>query len=276
MSDSVVTIGESVVQHGKENDRVYVMKLSKNDMPDMMSQINNLAHDFGYTKVFAKVPPFAHDAFRHDGYVVEARIPQFFNTEADGYFMSKFLSSQRRQDAYVSAENSVLETALGKTEEAPPRLNAEFTAKQLSVDDVERMAALYKKVFETYPFPIHNRNYLIETMADNVEYFGVWHYNNLVAVSSCEVSREGANAEMTDFAVLHQFRGKKLASYLLDLMEKHLQTIDIHTAYTIARAKSFGMNVTFSKAGYTFAGKLVNNTNISGHIESMNVWYKRI
>jgi len=48
----------------------------------------------------------------------------------------------------------------------------------------------------------------------------------------------------------------------------------IKTAYTIARAMSAGMNVTFSKTGYRFGGRLKNNTNISGNIESMNVWYK--
>jgi hypothetical protein len=45
--------------------------------------------------------------------------------------------------------------------------------------------------------------------------------------------------------------------------------------FTIARARSTGMNVTFAKNGYSFAGTLINNTNISGRIESMNVWYKR-
>jgi len=45
-------------------------------------------------------------------------------------------------------------------------------------------------------------------------------------------------------------------------------------AYTIARALSAGMNVTFARAGYDYGGTLTNNTNICGQIESMNVWYK--
>jgi hypothetical protein len=36
------------------------------------------------------------------------------------------------------------------------------------------------------------------------------------------------------------------------------------------------MNATFAKAGYSFGGTLINNTNISGDIESMNVWYKNL
>jgi len=36
------------------------------------------------------------------------------------------------------------------------------------------------------------------------------------------------------------------------------------------------MNITFRKAGYEFGGRLKNNTNISGNIEGMNVWYKSL
>jgi hypothetical protein len=47
------------------------------------------------------------------------------------------------------------------------------------------------------------------------------------------------------------------------------------TLYTIARSHSAGMNITFAKKGYLFGGTLINNTDISGKIESMNVWYKK-
>jgi len=36
------------------------------------------------------------------------------------------------------------------------------------------------------------------------------------------------------------------------------------------------MNITFARNNYSFAGTLINNTNISGQIESMNVWYKAL
>ncbi|MFH1725408.1 MAG: putative beta-lysine N-acetyltransferase, partial [Elusimicrobiota bacterium] len=45
---------------------------------------------------------------------------------------------------------------------------------------------------------------------------------------------------------------------------------------TIARAVSFGMNIAFARVGYSFGGTLWNNTNISGNIESMNIWHKRL
>ncbi len=50
----------------------------------------------------------------------------------------------------------------------------------------------------------------------------------------------------------------------------------IRTAYTIARAVSYGMNITFARCGYQYGGRLVNNTDIAGSLESMNVWYKTL
>jgi hypothetical protein len=44
----------------------------------------------------------------------------------------------------------------------------------------------------------------------------------------------------------------------------------------IARAPSFGMNITFARMGYSFAGRLINNTNIGGQFEDMNVWHKNL
>jgi hypothetical protein len=59
-------------------------------------------------------------------------------------------------------------------------------------------------------------------------------------------------------------------------MEQTIAASGIHMAYTIARAKSHGMNKTFGRSEYQFGGTLINNTNIGKSIESMNVWYKSL
>ena len=84
------------------------------------------------------------------------------------------------------------------------------------------------------------------------------------------------NVEMTDFATLSKFRGNSYANLLLRFMENEMRSRGMQTAYTIARAISPGMNITFGKAGYTYGGRLINNTNIAGQIESMNVWHKNL
>ena len=87
---------------------------------------------------------------------------------------------------------------------------------------------------------------------------------------------EHENAEMTDFATLPEFRAQGYAGILLKTMEEQMEKKGIKTVFTIARALSSGMNITFAKNGYTYGGRLVNNTNISGNIESMNIWYKKL
>jgi putative beta-lysine N-acetyltransferase len=96
----------------------------------------------------------------------------------------------------------------------------------------------------------------------------------IVAVSSAEIDAEAKNVEMTDFATLYDYRGNGLAGALLARMEAEMSAMGIKKAYTIARALSAGVNILFARAGYEYAGTLINNTNICGQIESMNVWHK--
>jgi putative beta-lysine N-acetyltransferase len=138
------------------------------------------------------------------------------------------------------------------------------------------MASLYRKTLETYPFPIHDPGYLARTMADNVVYFGVFGAGELVALSSAEKDAGASAAEMTDFATLPEYRGKGLSSCLLKQTEEAMKAEGIKTAYTIARAESYGMNIVFARCGYEYRGRLVNNTDIAGDIESMNIWYRRL
>ena len=42
----------------------------------------------------------------------------------------------------------------------------------------------------------------------------------------------------------------------------------------MARSLSYGMNIAFSKMGYNYSGTVINNANISGAIESLNIWHK--
>lgn len=273
MSDKIIRVGESIIQHGKENNRVYLMKLSMNDMPDIIEGIDGLAMEHEYTKVFAKIPCVAKDSFMNDGYIQEAYIPKFYNNDQDCCFLGKFFTEQRRKEVDSYKVKEILNKARSK-KPLSHKLDPKYLIRKATPKDTIEMAKLYKIVFKTYPFPIHDEDYLLHTLENDVVYFGVWHDGTLVALSSSELYRDESNAEMTDFATIPEYRGKNLSLNLLAEMEKELKQRNIHTAYTIARAYSFGMNITFAKAGYAFAGTLTNNTNISGNIESMNVWYK--
>lgn len=277
MSDKIDKIGNSIVHHGKSSNRVYLMSLDADDLPNIAQKLDRLAAENAYTKIVVKTPVCYKDIFESNGYKTEAEIPRLYNGEKDGCFVCKYLDSERKNDLFHQECTRILKLAEQKKSESPSKpLNRGMVCRQATEQDVPAMTEIYQRVFKTYPFPIFEEEYLLKTMKENVIYYGIWDNNNLVALSSIESCLKYSNAEMTDFAVLDEYRGEGLGLHLLQIMEEKLSELQIQTAFTIARSKSAGMNITFAKNGYTYAGTLINNTDISGQIESMNVWYKAI
>jgi len=276
-TDRIETYGDSLIQHGNHSERAYLMKLSRKDLPELIEYLDDLALENGYTKIFAKVPEFAEWQLRKDGFRTEATVPGFYRGEQDVTFMGKYFVAERVTEPHPEVVRDVLDAARAKQAEAEPVvLAAGLSCRRLRSEDAEAMTSVYRKVFATYPFPIHDAGYLRQTMASHVIYLGIFDGDQLVAIASAELDRDGRNAEMTDFATLPEQRGRGLANYLLAELEEVAANEGILTAYTIARAYSFGMNITFAKSGYEFAGTLTRNTQISGELESMNVWYKQL
>ncbi len=274
--DQLESVNGALAQHGKFNDRLYIMKLANSgNVEETLGEVETIAKSNKYGKIFAKVStPFAK-YFSKENYDLEAKVPNLYNGQKDGYFFSKYLSKSRRNVDSRDIE-SVVNVATMKKKEPIEDSSSTCIVEELKASDVEEIIGVYKSVFKTYPFPIFDVDFVKSSMQDNVRIFGVKSKGKIVAVSSCEIDFESENVEMTDFATLPEYRGKGLALKLLSIMDLKMKVEGIKTAYTIARSKSFGMNITFSRSDYSYAGTLKNNTNISGSIESMNVWYKRL
>lgn len=277
MSDIIETIGHSTIHHGKENNRLYLMKLNDLDESTIIKQIHEIAIENNYSKIVAKVPKKFKSLFVTNGYKEEASIPNYYKGIEDCLFMCKYLEYQRGSLENETELQKVLMSAKSKSGSLKTStLPTDVNIKALNPEDIYNMVSLYKKVFKTYPFPIFDEKYILKTMNENLMYFGIYKKDELIAISSSETDKEYSNCEMTDFAVLPEYRGKNYSIILLQEMEKELKKLDFKVLYTIARAKSYGMNITFSKLGYKYGGLLINNTNISGDIESMTIWYKEI
>ncbi|ATH07177.1 putative beta-lysine N-acetyltransferase [Halobacteriovorax marinus] len=273
--DQLESVDGSLTQHGKYNDRLYIMKLAKSgDISKAISKIEGLAKRKNYGKIFAKVSNLSAKYFGEGKYSLEAKVPNLYNGSRDGYFFSKYLDDQREEidDESIASVVKLAE----KKKNSSKNIDEEMTFEELSEDDVDDIVKIYKVVFKTYPFPIFDPKYVLDSLKENVRIFGAKVNGKIIAVSSCEIDYDAENVEMTDFATLPEYRGKGISHKLLSLMDLKMKLAGIKTAYTIARSKSFGMNITFSRRDYSFAGTLKNNTNISGSIESMNVWYKRL
>lgn len=267
---------KSVITHDKQSDRVYLMKLHQDDLPGIVEYIDDLAGQYGYTKIFAKIPSRFAPSFIRAGYCIEAVIPRFFHDGNDVFLMCRYFSEDRRNTEHdaIRLFQDLLEKPHSQGASGPPE---SYVLKALGEDDIDSMVNVFRKVFESYPFPVFEPSFLLHGMkCEGTRYFGAFYKEKLVAVGSAECDAMEGNAEMTDFAVLPAHRGKHLSSALLSLMESELGKEGFSTLYTICRLKSIAMNKTFLAARYRYSGTLIRNTQISGDIESMNVWYKNL
>jgi len=271
--DRIEQLGSSLIQHGPANQRVYLMAPAAPDLPDLPARLIEFARDRGYTKVFAKFPERARAIFEAAGYEIEGGVEGYYRGETAALFAGYYLDPSRREGDRGEAVR-IRELAIsragtdGKPEAVGPR--------RLTADQAEAAAELYREVFESYPFPIHDSAYLRRTMASHIDYYGIREEGRLIALASAEKDPEARAAELTDFATREEARGRSLAGLLLGRMEEDLRADGYLTGYTIARALSAGMNITFARAGYRFGGLLWNNTQICGRLEPMNVWYKSL
>lgn len=271
------TANGSILQHGKLNNRIYLMKLAAQDMESIIYQMDQLADMQNYSKIFCKIPSSAYPLFLSEGYRMEGYIPAFYNGKEDALFVSKFPNDQDRASVPVTRLQQLHRLLSDMTAEKPPsEKNTLYAVRKLNKPDAPAISHLYAGVFKSYPFPIYDPEYISETMDEHVQYFGAFKNGELAALSSSEIDMEAQNAEMTDFATHTSHTGNKLSTLLLRHMEQEMRQQGICTLYTIARLHSIPMNKTFVRSGFTYSGTLLNNTNIGGKIESMNLYYKRL
>lgn len=276
--DIIENIHGSTVQHGRHNNRIYLMHLHSEDIDALIAALDNLGAAKGYRKIFAKIPAPSWKHFKSADFVKEAVVPGFFKGTIDGLFISKYFSDQQQER---KMDEKLLEIIAGpgaiKPQEASPTPHGPgLDIQQCTPSDTKEMAAIYHQVFKTYPFPIDEPAYIERMMQEDVRYYSLHTNSSIAALASAEIDKKNLNAEMTDFATLPKWRGKGFAAILLSRMEAEIHSCGIKTAYTIARAESYGMNAVFKNNGYTYAGLCQNNTQISGSIQNMTVWYKHL
>lgn len=274
--DKEVYIGHSKVQHGKVNDRVFLKDYQYEKDPYLLNQLHLMAKTYQYGKIIAKTPPQAKEQFTKYAFEEEAYIPAYFNGEVGCYFMAKYCRKERKRVRDKSLVINNLKRLNLTEDRSIGDLNEAYYIRQLTFDDIDRMVAVYKDVFSSVSFPIHESSYIEKTMEEDTRYYGVFYKekDELIGISSCEINRPYQNVKMANFAILLDHRGKRLAKQLLVSMEDQMKKLGIKTAYTSVFSQSLAMNEVFSRAGYYYGGTLWNNAQFAGKAQSTNVWHK--
>ncbi|MCY8238926.1 putative beta-lysine N-acetyltransferase [Bacillus inaquosorum] len=190
--------------------------------------------------------------------------------------MVRYLTEKRRQtDSYIEEQETI--EALYRT--APhhrSEITPVFTMRKAETNDMYQLSMLYKKVFRTYPTPVFDPAYIEKTMNENTMYYVMFDHDRLISAASADSNPELGHAEITDCAVLPEYRGRSLTSLLIGALEKEMAEKDIFHVFSLARATSFGMNAVLYHSGYQYGGRLINNCYIAEGLENMNIWCKHL
>ena len=127
-------------------------------------------------------------------------------------------------------------------------------------DVVDRLAAL--------------DDYINKLLESGCLFGGVFHRERLISIASAYPEKDLCRCELTDCATLPDYRGLSLTERILMLLEKEIKDKGPLTLYSLARARSYGMNRVFHKLDYKYQGRLINNCCLSGGFEDMNLWVK--
>ncbi|MGM7680543.1 putative beta-lysine N-acetyltransferase [Cytobacillus sp. Hm23] len=246
----------------------------RGDVGSLLVVINKLIQTNSFTKGIVKVRNEHLHIFLQHGFMLEAVFQKMFNG-SDVYCMCKYYDDSRYTSNNWIEEDKIL-TAVQKLEDSDlrPQLPDGYIVRKATHADANHLAKLYATVFEIYPTPLNDPNYITNIINNGTIFFVVEHQAEIVSAASAEINEKYNNAELTDCATLTQHRKFGLMKILLLQLEQELINNNIYCAYSIARALSYGMNAVLKQLGYSYTGRLKNNCYIFDKLEDMNVWVK--
>ena len=215
--------------------------------------------------------------FIEAGFCTEGIIDGFFKGK-DAFCMSYFVDSERKISTETEQKDKLIKQCLKIQNSYTVGSNnmPSYSIRTATSKDVGEMVELFSTVFMTYPTPVYNEDYLIKTMNEKILYKVAVLEGKIVGIASADMDIDNLNAEMTDCATYPEHRGKGILSNIIDQLEEELKNKNFITLYSLSRAINPGINMVLSKHNYQYKGRLINNCNICGEFEDMNIWIKNI
>lgn len=231
-----------------------------------------LEHNFG--KLICYTFPRDRDVFLRHDFSLEGKLSGFFKGESADCF-SYFLNHRRTQSSLLPKEDEII-AYCAKYKLKRERPDSTEHLRTAQKEDAEKIASLFQEVFPLYPSPMDRPNYVRHLMEQDVLFKMIEIDGAPVSVAAADMNPKFLHAEITDCATLEPFRGNGYLSKLIFSLEKDLKSMGYLTAFSLARARSYGINIVLSSHGYKYSGRNINNCRIMNGFEDMNIWVKQL
>ncbi|AWK52142.1 putative beta-lysine N-acetyltransferase [Clostridium beijerinckii] len=257
------------------NKRVKIIDLNNISVQNLKRIIHFSSREH-LGKIICNCDSESFEIFVEAGFDLEGKINGYFKGK-DAFCMSYFISSDRKICSNFTKKELLIKHCLDiKNTFIHGSDNTKYCIRNANENDIKEMIELFSAVFSTYPSPVYDEKFLKETMNEKVLYKVAVYNEKIIGVASADMDKENLNAEMTDCATYPDYRGKGILSNIIYSLELDLKKKGFITLYSLSRAINPGVNIVLSKHNYNFAGRLVNNCNICGTFEDMNIWVKNI
>ena len=106
--DSLSEFKGGLIQHGRYNDRIYLMRQPETVSKIFIESLIDFATEKKYSKIFAKSRLEDCSKYLDMGFISEAVIPGFYNGRDSVFFMGLFLEEFRRNDEKTEKYKEIL------------------------------------------------------------------------------------------------------------------------------------------------------------------------
>lgn len=258
------------------NSRIKLIQYSRYDVESLLKHLEELAKEKDIGKVMIYANPEDISFFEKLGFQREGEISGFFQGNP-ACILSRFLEEDRAHKKDEEKKDQIVEMAeQAEAIKERPRLDPKYRLRHAVKEDAEALAKLYQLVFETYPTPIHDPDFIRQCMDQDVYFTVVTEGDQIVSSASADVFPHFQCAEITDCATHPDHRGNGLLSAIIYDLELRMKEKGIPHLFSLTRAVSTGMNMVIAKLGFEYKGRLIQNSQISGDFEDMNIWVKKL
>lgn len=242
---------------------------------DSVKAIIDFAKEEKLDKILINCEEKYKKLFEQCEFVEEGVIKGFFKG-TDAVCLSFFVNTDRKQSKNEEIENLILTESLAVNGKYIPKPEYNYKIRTAIENDIVQMIELFNEVFVSYPSPVHNPEYLREAMSKKILFKVAVENEKIIGIASADMDLNNLNAEITDCATDPQYRGRGILPILIKSLENELIEKHFITLYSLSRAINKGINITLSKLGYEYNGRLINNCHICGDFEDMNIWTKAL